>query len=152
MMTRTLLALLPLLTLSGCAQMLGADKLAAIDAQARVGVAEAQAWGAAEAARHSAEASVSRAAVWAGVTPEITLLLVAGAVAIVVVAGWWSYQRRRLELQVELARNGLLLPAPPARPALAPPPDVVIYPLPAGSRQEQLEAKVRVKLLEMHNV
>lgn len=139
------------LSLSGCAQVLGVDDLAAIEAEARIGVAEAQAHGMAEAARYSAEASVSRAAVWAGVTPEITLLIVAGAVAIVVVAGWWWYQRRRLELQVELARSGLLLPPFPPRPALPPArgggATATVYTLPAVDDPKLLTA--RRKLLAM---
>lgn len=107
--------------LGGCSlvDVLGTDELARIEAGARVGQAEAEAWGVAEAARHAAEASVARAAVWAGVTPELTLLLVIGAVAVVWIAGMWWYRRRRLDLQIELVRSGgLSLPSPAPRRAL----------------------------------
>lgn len=123
-MRRILFLIFALPALAGCslAQVTGADTLAKIEADAAVRVAQAQAAGHVAAAEAAAKASVGRSAVWAGIAPEVTLLLVLGAVAVVFVAGMWWYQRRRLDLQIVLAQNGwqpgTALPAPRPREAL----------------------------------
>lgn len=131
-LARSAAGLAAALLLGGCSlvDVLGTDELARIEAGARVGQAQAEAAaraaqaeaaarGAAEAARHAAEASVAKAAIWAGVTPEITMLLVIGAVAMFWIAGMWWYRRRRLDLEIELVRSGgRSLPSPAPRRAL----------------------------------
>lgn len=128
-LARSAAGLAAALLLGGCSlvDVLGTDELARIEAGARVGQAQAEAAaraaqaeaaarGAAEAARHAAEASVAKAAIWAVVTPEITMLLVIGAVAMFWIAGMWWYRRRRLDLEIELVRSGgHVLPSPPRR-------------------------------------
>ena len=102
------------LILSGCAQIMGWDRLAQIEADGnsriaqaeasgRAAAAQAQADGAARSAEARAAASVERAGIWAGVTPAVTAIVVAGAVISILASGWAYVNRHRTQPGTALA-------------------------------------------------
>lgn len=153
-MRRILFLIFALPALAGCslAQVTGADTLAKIEADAAVRVAQAQAAGHVAAAEAAAKASVGRSAVWAGIAPEVTLLLVLGAVAVVFVAGMWWYQRRRLDLQIVLAQNGwqpeTALPAPRPRKTLSAGAEPIIITMPDARQLADIRSAAQRRLAQ----